>query len=125
LDFEIFFPLMQLPKVLLLFELYWEIVLITLLVINLSKFQKTTTVSTVVSQNYNSFSPFQKTTTFVAHEGELWRSGKSVALWPWVQALETTSCINVGKGCVRKTQSGRTLPQTLRKQELCTPDCPL
>jgi hypothetical protein len=64
LDFKIFFPLMQLPKVLLLFELCWEIVLITSLVNNLSKFQKTTTISTVVSQNYNIFSPFQKTITF-------------------------------------------------------------
>jgi hypothetical protein len=25
---------------------------------------------------------------------------------------------NVGKGCVHKTQSGQTLPQTLRKREL-------
>jgi hypothetical protein len=28
------------------------------------------------------------------------------------------------KGCVHKTQSGRTLLQTLRKQELRAPGCP-
>jgi hypothetical protein len=32
------------------------------------------------------------------------------------QVLETTSCRNVGKGCVHKTQSGRTLPRTLHKR---------
>jgi hypothetical protein len=34
--------------------------------------------------------------------------------------LETTSCRNVGKDCVCKTQSGR----TLRKRKLCAPGCP-
>ena len=34
------------------------------------------------------------------------------------QVLETTTYRNVGKGCVQQTQSGRTLPQTLRKREL-------
>jgi hypothetical protein len=29
------------------------------------------------------------------------------------------------KGCVHKTQSGQTLPRTLRKRELRTPGCPL
>jgi hypothetical protein len=29
----------------------------------------------------------------------------------WVQVPETSSCRNAGKGCVHKTQSGRTLPQ--------------
>ena len=36
----------------------------------------------------------------------------------WVQVLETASCRNAGRGCVQKTQSGRTLPWTLRKREL-------
>jgi hypothetical protein len=42
----------------------------------------------------------------------------------WVQVLETASCKNAGKGYVHKTQSGRTLPYTLRKRELRAPDCP-
>jgi hypothetical protein len=42
----------------------------------------------------------------------------------WVQALVTASCRNVGKDCVHKTQSGRTLPRTLRKQELRASGCP-
>jgi hypothetical protein len=47
--------------------------------------------------------------------------GVAVKLLPcdpsWVQVLKTTSCKNAGKGCVHKTQSGQTLPQTLHKQE--------
>jgi hypothetical protein len=39
------------------------------------------------------------------------------------QVLETISCINVGKGCVHKIQSGRTLIQTLRKQQLLLQLC--
>ena len=42
----------------------------------------------------------------------------------WVQVLETASCRNAGKGCVHKTQSGRTLPRTLCKRELHAPGCP-
>jgi hypothetical protein len=42
----------------------------------------------------------------------------------WVQLLETASCKNARKGCVHKTQSGQTLPQTLRKRELRAPGCP-
>jgi hypothetical protein len=34
------------------------------------------------------------------------------------------SCRNAGKDCVHKTQSGRILPRTLRKQELRAPGCP-
>jgi hypothetical protein len=45
-------------------------------------------------------------------------------LFFWVQVLETTSCRNVGKGCVHKTQSAQTLPWSLRKRELCAPGCP-
>jgi hypothetical protein len=41
----------------------------------------------------------------------------------WVQVLETTSCKNAGKGYVHKTQSGQTLPWTLRKQELRALGC--
>jgi hypothetical protein len=41
----------------------------------------------------------------------------------WVQVLETISCKNVGKGCVHMIQSGRTLPQTLRKRELRASAC--
>jgi hypothetical protein len=37
--------------------------------------------------------------------------------------LETASCRNAGKGYVHKTQCGETLPQTLRKWELCAPGC--
>jgi hypothetical protein len=43
----------------------------------------------------------------------------------WVQVLEIASCRNAGKCCVYKTQSGRTLPRTLRKQELRAPGGPL
>jgi Na+/melibiose symporter-like transporter len=43
----------------------------------------------------------------------------------YLQVLETPSCRNPGKGCVHKTQSGRTLPRTLRKQELRAPGCSL
>jgi hypothetical protein len=43
----------------------------------------------------------------------------------WVQVRETTSCRNAVKSCVHNTQSGRTLPQTLRKQELCAPGYPI
>jgi hypothetical protein len=59
-------------------------------------------------------------------EGEPWRSGKVVALTMrlWVQVMKTSSFRNVGKCCVHKTQSGRTLPRTLRKWELCAPGCP-
>jgi hypothetical protein len=35
-----------------------------------------------------------------------------------VQVLETGSCRNAGKCCVRKIQSDRTLPRTLCKLEL-------
>lgn len=35
-----------------------------------------------------------------------------VTMRPRVQVLETASCRNAGKGCVLKTQSGRTLPRT-------------
>jgi hypothetical protein len=42
-----------------------------------------------------------------------------------VQVLETASCINAVTCCVHKTQSGQTLPRTLRKQELRAPGCPL
>jgi hypothetical protein len=42
----------------------------------------------------------------------------------WVQVLETASCINAGKGCVHKTESGQILPRTLRKQELRASGCP-
>jgi hypothetical protein len=35
------------------------------------------------------------------------------------------SCRNAGKGCVHKTQSGRTLHWTLRKRELRAPGSPL
>jgi hypothetical protein len=42
----------------------------------------------------------------------------------WVQVLETTSCRNAGKGCVHKTQSSQTLPQTLHMRELCALGCP-
>jgi hypothetical protein len=37
--------------------------------------------------------------------------------------LETASCENAGKGCVHKTQSGRTLPRALHKRELRAPGC--
>jgi hypothetical protein len=37
---------------------------------------------------------------------------------------ETSFCRNAGKGYVHKTQSGRNLPRTLRKQELRTPGYP-
>jgi hypothetical protein len=30
--------------------------------------------------------------------------------------VETVSCRNAGKDCIHKTQSGRTLPRTLRKR---------
>jgi hypothetical protein len=42
----------------------------------------------------------------------------------WVQVLETASRRNAGKCYVHKSQSDRTLPQTLRKQELRAPGCP-
>jgi hypothetical protein len=41
-----------------------------------------------------------------------------------VQVLKTASCRNAGEDCVHKTQSGRTLPRTLRKWELHVPGCP-
>jgi hypothetical protein len=47
-----------------------------------------------------------------------------VTMTSWVQVVETTSCRNVGKCCVHKTQSDRTLPWTLRKQKLRAPGCP-
>jgi hypothetical protein len=43
----------------------------------------------------------------------------------YLQVLETASCRNPGKCCVHKTQSGQTLPKTLRKQELRAPGCSL
>jgi hypothetical protein len=42
----------------------------------------------------------------------------------WIQVLEAPSCKNVGKGCVHKTQSGRTLLRTLCKWELYALGCP-
>jgi hypothetical protein len=42
----------------------------------------------------------------------------------WVQVLEMTSCRNAGKGYIHKTQSGRIIPWTLPKRELCAPGCP-
>jgi hypothetical protein len=55
--------------------------------------------------------------------------GAAVKLLPcehesWAQVLETASYRNVGKCCVHKTQSDRTLPRTLRKRELHVPGCP-
>jgi hypothetical protein len=47
-----------------------------------------------------------------------------VTMRSWVQVLETATCRNAGKDCVHKTQSGRTLPWTLRKLELHAPGCP-
>jgi hypothetical protein len=37
-------------------------------------------------------------------EGEPWRSGKAVALWPCVQVMETASYRNAWENCVLKTQ---------------------
>jgi hypothetical protein len=44
-----------------------------------------------------------------------------VTMRSWVQMLKTASCINTEKGCIYKTQSGRTIPRTMRKREpMCT-----
>jgi hypothetical protein len=40
------------------------------------------------------------------------------------QTNAIASCRNAGKGCVDKTQSGQTLPRTLRKWELHALGCP-
>jgi hypothetical protein len=45
-----------------------------------------------------------------------------VTMRSWVQILEAASFRNARKDCIHKTQSDRTLPRTLRKRELRTPD---
>jgi hypothetical protein len=42
-----------------------------------------------------------------------------------VQVLEIVSCRNAGKGCIHKTQSGRTLPWIMCNRELRAPGYPI
>jgi hypothetical protein len=66
---------------------------------------------------------FSKHMICIFLEGELWRSGKAIALRPMrssVQVLKTAYCGNTGKDSIHKTQSGR----TLRNRELRALGCP-